>query len=69
MKSSESPKEQDEEKRPDSNLNPGYDDLSGKTVDQNSTAAEQTNVTTEEKLPDEPLTDEERHLLYEKGIK
>lgn len=69
MKSSESPKEQDEEKRPDSNFNPGDDDLSGKTVDQNSTAAEQTNVTTEEKLPDEPLTDEERHLLYEKGIK
>ena len=39
-------------------------------VDQNTADGnEQTDLPLEEKLPGEPLTDQERHLLYEKGIK
>jgi len=67
MKGNPSSNEQDEGKRADSVERTNVDNLSAK-VDQNSTGEEQT-VTTEEKLPDEPLTDQERQLLYEKGIK
>jgi len=67
MKGNPSSNEQDEGKRADSVERTNVDNLSAK-VNQNSTGEEQT-VTTEEKLPDEPLTDQERQLLYEKGIK
>ena len=57
MKSSASTNEQEEEKRPEVNLDPNTPD------------DEQTDVTPEEKLPEGPLTDQERQLIYEKGIK
>ncbi|KAJ7354953.1 hypothetical protein OS493_029062 [Desmophyllum pertusum] len=46
------------------------DDKHSSQVDQNTgDGNEQTDLPLEEKLPGEPLTDQERHLLYEKGIK
>lgn len=34
-----------------------------------SQADENSDLLQDEKLPQEPLNDQERHLLYEKGIK
>lgn len=46
------------------------DDKHSSEVDQNTLdGSGQADLLSEEKLPDEPLTDHERHLLFEKGIK
>ena len=58
MESSASANEQDEEKRAEVGLDPI-----------NAPDDEQTDVKPEEKLPEGPLTDQERQLIYEKGIK
>ena len=44
-------------------------DKHSRQVDQKSESFEQTDLLLEEKLPEEPLNDQKRHLLYEKGIK
>ena len=63
MKSSASASEQDEEKRPEGNLDP----VNG--PDEGKLGRQQTDDSPEEKLPEGPLTDQERQLIYEKGIK
>ena len=46
------------------------DDKHSSEVDQNTPdGSQQPGLLSEEKLPEEPLTDHERHLLFEKGIK
>lgn len=46
------------------------DDKHSSEVDQNTAdTSEQTDLLSDEKLPEEPLNDHERHLMFEKGIK
>ena len=75
MKSNAAENEQNEEKEPAGNLdaiNKADADSLSAEINQNTCTAkasgEQTS-TPEEKLPEEPLSDQDRHLLYEKGIK
>lgn len=74
MKNNENSDVQGNEERPDSNVEDvdrAEDERHSSQVDQNTTAedgSEQT-VLSEEKIPEEPLSDHERHLLFEKGIK
>ncbi|XP_020608104.1 consortin-like isoform X2 [Orbicella faveolata] len=76
MKSSAAADVQVDEERPDSNVQdvvPAEDDKHSGQVDQNTIqptedGSELTDLS-EEKIPEEPLSDHERHLLFEKGIK
>lgn len=76
MKSSVAADVQVDEERPDSNVQdvvPAEDDKHSGQVDQNTIqptedGSELTDLS-EEKIPEEPLSDHERHLLFEKGIK
>lgn len=75
MKSNASENEQNEEKEPAGNLdaiNKADADSLSAEINQNTCTAEargEQTSTPEEKLPEEPLSDQDRHLLYEKGIK
>ena len=73
MKTNEDSDVQGNEERPDGNaedVDRAEDERHSSQVDQNTTedGSEQT-VLSEEKIPEEPLSDHERHLLFEKGIK
>lgn len=61
-----------DEERPGSNVQDvdrAEDDKHSSQVDRNTEdGSEQTDLS-EETIPEEPLTDHERHLLFEKGIK
>lgn len=76
MKSSAAADVQVNEERPDSNVQdvvPAEDDKHSGQVDQNTTQStgdvSELTDPSEEKIPEEPLSDHERHLLFEKGIK
>jgi len=79
MKSSAVADVQVNEEKPDSNV---QDVVSAEDDKHNSDQVDQNKLTTqstedgsdltdlsEEKIPEEPLSDHERHLLFEKGIK
>lgn len=59
-----------DEERPDSNVQDVDRAEDDKHFSHHNTedGSEQTDLS-EEKIPEEPLTDHERHLLFEKGIK
>ena len=76
MKSSTAADIQVDEERPDSNVQdvvPAEDDKHSSQVDQNTIQSTEdgSDLTelSQEKIPEEPLSDHERHLLFEKGIK
>ena len=76
MKSSTTADIQVDEERPDSNVQdvvPAEDDKHSSQVDQNTIQSTEdgSDLTelSQEKIPEEPLSDHERHLLFEKGIK
>jgi len=75
MKSSAAADVQVDEEKPDSNVQDvvsAEDDKHFDQDDQNTTQSEEGGELTDlsaEKIPDEPLSDHERHLLFEKGIK
>lgn len=76
MKSSATADVQVDEERPDSNfqdVDSAEDDKHSSQVGQNTAQSTEDGSEladlSEEKIPEEPLSDHERHLLFEKGIK
>ena len=76
MKSSTTADVQVDEERPDSNIqdvDPTEDNKHSSQVDQNTTQSAEDGSEladlSDEKIPEEPLSDHERHILFEKGIK
>ena len=73
MKTNEVSDVQGDGERPESNVEDvvrAEDEKHSSQVNKNTTedGSEQSDLS-EEKIPEEPLSDHERHLLFEKGIK
>lgn len=70
MESGASSNELGKEKTPDEvNLDPVDKPVVDEIVGSATTDGQQTLITPEDKLPDGPITDQERQLIFEKGIK
>lgn len=70
MESGASSNELGEEKTPEVNLDPVDDKpVVDEIVGSATTDGQQTLITPEEKFPEGPITDQERQLIFEKGIK